>query len=76
MLVIVNFADYPYHQYRIGVPDAGSYRELLNSDAERFGGSNVVNEGAIKTIGEHAHGFDQSIEISIPPLGAAFLTLS
>jgi 1,4-alpha-glucan branching enzyme len=76
VIVVVNFADYPYHHYRIGAPKAGNYRELLNSDAERFGGSNVINVGNINTSGEHAHGFEQSIEISIPPLGATFLTLS
>ena len=75
LIVVINFADYPYHNYRIGVPEAGNYQELLNSDAERFGGSNVLNPGGIKSTKEHSHGFEQSIEIAIPPLGATFLKL-
>uniref|UniRef100_UPI004047EE82 alpha amylase C-terminal domain-containing protein n=1 Tax=Aquiluna sp. TaxID=2053504 RepID=UPI004047EE82 len=76
VIVLVNFADYPYFNYRIGVPDAGKYVELLNSDSERFGGSNVVNAGVLSTSADHAHGFEQSLEISVPPLGAVFLKLS
>ena len=76
VVVIVNFADYPYHNYRIGVPTPGSYTELLNSDAERFGGSNVVNEKKIATDAIAAHGFENSIELSIPPLGSSWLKLS
>ena len=76
VIVLVNFADYPYFNYRIGVPEAGKYVELLNSDSERFGGSNVVNAGALATTSDHAHGFEQSLEISVPPLGAVFLKLS
>ena len=75
VVVLVNFADYPYFNYRIGVPDAGGYTELLNSDGERFGGSNVVNAGPLVTTSDHAHGFEQSLEISVPPLGAVFLKL-
>jgi 1,4-alpha-glucan branching enzyme len=76
VIVLVNFADYPYFNYRIGVPEAGKYLELLNSDSERFGGSNVVNAGPMATTADHAHGFEQSLEISVPPLGAVFLKLS
>ena len=76
VIVIVNFADYPYHNYRIGVPEPGSYSELLNSDAERFGGSNVVNDKKISSDAIAAHGFENSIELSIPPLGSSWLKLS
>jgi 1,4-alpha-glucan branching enzyme len=76
VVVLVNFADFPYYNYRIGVPEPGTYKELLNSDSERFGGSNVLNPGALITTTDHAHGFDQSLELSIPPLGAIFLQLT
>jgi 1,4-alpha-glucan branching enzyme len=76
VIVIVNFADYPYHNFRIGVPEPGSYSELLNSDAERFGGSNVVNDKKIASDAIAAHGFENSIELSIPPLGSSWLKLS
>ena len=74
VIVVVNFADYPYHNYRIGVPDSGRYTEILNSDAERFGGSNVIN-AELRTENIAAHGFENSIELSIPPLGATWLKL-
>jgi 1,4-alpha-glucan branching enzyme len=76
VVVIVNFADYPYHDYRIGVPAPGSYVEILNSDAERFGGSNVVNTAKLSTERTPAHGFENSISLSIPPLGSTWLKLS
>ena len=75
VIVVVNFADYPYHNYRIGVPKLGNYQEILNSDAERFSGSNVVNLGDIAATNHPAHGFEQSIEINIPPLGSSWLKL-
>ena len=75
ILVILNFADFPYHDYRIGVPGPGSYQELMNSDAAGFGGSNVVNPLPIDSESIPAHGFENSIEIQIPPLGAIWLKL-
>lgn len=76
LVVIVNFADYPYYDYRIGVPAPGSYVEVLNSDAESFGGSNVVNASKLITERTSSHGFENSISLSIPPLGSTWLKLS
>lgn len=76
VIVVVNFADYPYHDYRIGVPEQGQYQELLNSDAERFGGSNVINDKKLASEAISAHGFENSIQLSIPPLGSSWLKLS
>jgi 1,4-alpha-glucan branching enzyme len=76
VIVVVNFADYPYHNYRIGVPGAGGYSEILNSDAAKFGGSNVVNQSKLASAKIAAHGFEDSIELSIPPLGSTWLKLS
>ena len=48
-VAVVNFTPVPRQGYRIGVPEAGTYRELLNSDAEIYGGSNMGNAGAVAT---------------------------
>jgi 1,4-alpha-glucan branching enzyme len=55
------------------VPESGWYVELLNSDAETFGGSNVGNGGGVQTEPVAAHGFAQSMRLMIPPLGCLFL---
>jgi 1,4-alpha-glucan branching enzyme len=69
VLFAFNFTPVPRHQYRVGVPHAGFYRELLNSDAEIFGGSNVGNGGGVGSVPEPAQGRDHSICVSLPPLG-------
>ena len=73
LVAIVNFTPVPRHGYRIGVPAAGHYRELLNSDAEAYGGSNVGNQGGIGSEPVAAHGFEQSLALTVPPLGFLLL---
>ncbi len=65
-----NFTPVPRHNYRIGVPAAGFWQEVLNSDAELYGGSGQGNLGGVQTTPVAAHGFYQSISITLPPLGA------
>jgi 1,4-alpha-glucan branching enzyme len=72
-VMIFNFTPVPRAQYRIGVPAAGYYTELLNSDAGIFGGGNVGNGGGVETEPVAAHGFDQSIRLTVPPLGCLLL---
>jgi len=72
ILVILNFTPIVRHGYRLGVPEPGTYQELFNSDAEIFGGSNVVNDPR-PSIGSPWHGYKQSIELTLPPLAAVFL---
>jgi len=72
ILVVLNFTPIVRHGYRLGVPDPGTYRELFNSDAELFGGSNVVNDPR-PSIDSSWHGYKQSIELTLPPLAAVFL---
>jgi len=55
------------------VPDAGWYREVLNSDAAIYGGSNTGNSGGVNTESIPDHGFTQSISITVPPLGFVLL---
>jgi 1,4-alpha-glucan branching enzyme len=55
------------------VPVSGTYRELLNSDAEIYGGSNVGNQGRIASDAAPSHGFEQSLTLTLPPLGFLIL---
>jgi 1,4-alpha-glucan branching enzyme len=73
LVTVFNFTPVPRPEYRIGVPEAGSYAELLNSDSGWYGGSNVGNGGGIDTEPIPSHGFDQSLRLMVPPLGCLFL---
>jgi 1,4-alpha-glucan branching enzyme len=72
-VMIANFTPVPRPAYRVGVPEWGWYREVLNSDSERYGGSNLGNGGGVHTEPVPAHGFDQSIALTVPPLGFLLL---
>lgn len=73
LIVLCNFTPVPRPGYRIGVPVAGRYLELLNSDAEVYGGSNVGNGGALETENVASHAHPQSICATLPPLGILIL---
>ena len=75
VLVVANFTPVPRVGYRIGVPVAGAWRPLLESDDARFGGSGTTN-GTIATTPGPAHGFDQSLEVVAGPLGISFFSPS
>jgi 1,4-alpha-glucan branching enzyme len=74
LLAVCNMTPVPRHQYRIGVPRPGSWREILNTDSSFYGGSNVGNHGVVYTRPVAAHGQGQSLELVLPPLAAIFLT--
>jgi 1,4-alpha-glucan branching enzyme len=67
--VIANFTPIVRDGYRIGVPRAGFWRELLCSDAEVYGGSGVGNRGGMHTDPHGCRGFEQSLVVTVPPLG-------
>ncbi|MCB1282456.1 MAG: alpha amylase C-terminal domain-containing protein, partial [Salinibacterium sp.] len=72
--VVVNFSGNPVGPYRIGLPVPGEWAELLNTDAEEFGGSGVGNHGTV-VAEQHPHGGQPaSAEVMLPPLGAVWLT--
>ncbi|MFP4163413.1 MAG: 1,4-alpha-glucan branching protein GlgB [Chitinispirillaceae bacterium] len=75
VLVLLNFTPSPRHDYRIGVPLAGFWEEIFNSDAPEYGGSGVGNAGGVATVDEPWHNQDQSIQVSFPPLGALLFRL-
>jgi 1,4-alpha-glucan branching enzyme len=69
-LVVVNFTPEVQYDYRIKVPFAGNWREVLNTDAAAYGGTNLGNGGAVKTLD---HGQIPEVSLVIPPLAAVFL---
>lgn len=73
VVAIFNFTPIIRDRYRIGVREPGYYRELLNSDAAVFGGSNVGNGGGAQSEPVAAHGFDHSVLLKLPPLGCLLL---
>jgi 1,4-alpha-glucan branching enzyme len=73
VVMVFNFTPVPRMAYRIGVPQPGHYAEFLNSDSELYGGSNVGNLGGLDTEAAPSHGFDQSLQITVPPLGCVYL---
>ncbi|WP_229074144.1 1,4-alpha-glucan branching protein GlgB [Actinoplanes sp. DH11] len=70
---VVNFAAIPHEGYRIGLPRAGRWTEVINTDAELYGGSGVGNLGAVEAEHVPWHGFDASASLRVPPLGALWL---
>ena len=61
------------HNYRIGVPDEGFWKERLNSDADVYGGSGVGNHGGTESTPIPYHGRPASIVVTVPPLGMIVL---
>ena len=68
VLVVSNFTPQVWSARRLGVPEMGVWTELLNSDAEIYGGSGVGNLGAVEAEATPCHGYDQSITVNVPPL--------
>ncbi|MGE3704364.1 MAG: 1,4-alpha-glucan branching protein GlgB [Vicinamibacterales bacterium] len=73
VVMLFNFTPVPRYGYRIGVPDAGAYAELLNSDAAVFGGGDVGNGGRVLSEAVPSHGFAHSLALTVPPLGCLLL---
>ena len=71
--VITNFTPVPRENYVLPLPRAGHWREILNSDAEIYGGSGRGNMGTVTAIAENSHGKPASARLSLPPLATLFL---
>ena len=67
-----NFTPVPREGYRLGVVATGRWREILNTDADRYGGSGVGNLGGVDADATTSHGRPASIAVTLPPLGAVF----
>ncbi|HSJ67504.1 MAG TPA: 1,4-alpha-glucan branching protein GlgB [Anditalea sp.] len=73
LLVVCNFTPVHRQNYRIGVPAAGRWREIFNSDLEELGGSNQYNADYIESADYPMHGKDHSISMNISPLAVHYL---
>ncbi len=73
LVIICNFTPVVRYDYKIGVPSAGQYRELINSDLDIYWGSNVRHEGLLTSLAEPSHGMEQSLSVCLPPLATLIL---
>ncbi|NTZ41847.1 1,4-alpha-glucan branching protein GlgB [Altererythrobacter sp. SALINAS58] len=73
IVAVFNMTPEPRHAYRMGLPKAGKWQEILNTDAMDYGGGNIGNSGAIEADDQALHGQPASAELTLPPLGAVLL---
>ncbi|GGF40008.1 1,4-alpha-glucan branching enzyme GlgB [Marmoricola endophyticus] len=72
LVCVVNFGDAPVHDYRVGLPSAGDWAELINTDQHAYAGSGVVN-GTVTGTGDAWQGQPDSAVLTVPPLGMVWL---
>jgi 1,4-alpha-glucan branching enzyme len=75
VVVVCNFTPVPRQDYRVWVPEPGYYKELLNTDAGLYGGTNVGNYGGVHAEPIPWLGHDWSLKLTLPPLSVVFLKL-
>ncbi|MFG2063067.1 1,4-alpha-glucan branching protein GlgB [Micromonospora sp. NPDC048871] len=73
LVCVANFSALPLEDYRIGLPAAGAWAEVLNTDAHHYGGSGVGNLGTVHAEPVPWHGQPASVALRVPPLGALWL---
>ncbi|RSS83636.1 1,4-alpha-glucan branching enzyme, partial [Streptomyces sp. WAC02707] len=74
LLAVSNFSPVVRHDYRLGVPDTfAAWTEVLNTDAARYGGSDVVGTDPVKTESVPWHGRSSSVRMTLPPLATVWL---
>ncbi len=76
IITALNFTPLPRRNYRIGLPVAGMYHEIINTDSEYYGGSNMGNSGGIHSENIPWMGHPHSIEITLPPLAGVVMQLT
>jgi 1,4-alpha-glucan branching enzyme len=74
VLVVCNLTPVPRLKYRIGVPAAGFWTEIFNSDSSIYGGSNMGNAGGVASTGIASHGRKQSLQLILPPLAVVLFS--
>ncbi|HUF57485.1 MAG TPA: 1,4-alpha-glucan branching protein GlgB [Thermohalobaculum sp.] len=74
VVVVMNMTPVVRHDYQIGVPRGGAWRESLNTDAEIYGGSNIGNSGRVPAEETPLHGRPASVRLTLPPLAAIVLS--
>ncbi|HXZ88728.1 MAG TPA: 1,4-alpha-glucan branching protein GlgB [Candidatus Binataceae bacterium] len=75
ILAVCNFSPAVRRGYRVGVPTSGAYAEILNTDSELFGGSNVGNGGVVMAQATPWHGLPYSLSLTLPPLGVLWFAV-
>ncbi|GAA4458053.1 1,4-alpha-glucan branching protein GlgB [Nibrella saemangeumensis] len=75
VIVVLNLTPIPHYNYRIGVPLAGNWIEIFNSDAKAYFGSGMHNTESLPTEPKKWHGKEQSVSLTLPPLAAVVLRL-
>jgi 1,4-alpha-glucan branching enzyme len=75
IVVVCNFTPVPRNGYRVGVSYPGKYRELVNTDSQYFGGSNLGNSGEIEAENMPFHHHPYSLSLTLPPLAVLYLKL-
>jgi 1,4-alpha-glucan branching enzyme len=76
VIVALNFTPITRYNYQVGVPTGGRWAEMLNSDAALYGGSGQGNMGGVEAAPIPLHGRKWSVNLTLPPLGAVFLSPS
>ena len=71
LMVVCNFNPVLRKDYQMGVPNPGSYKEILNSDDPKYGGSGVTN-GTVRSKKGEKHGFEQYVSLTLPPLSTLY----
>jgi 1,4-alpha-glucan branching enzyme len=74
VVCVCNLSPVPREGYRVGLPRSGTWRELLNTDAGIYGGSNIGNMGVVDAEGQPWHDQPFSAAVTLPPLGVVWLT--
>jgi 1,4-alpha-glucan branching enzyme len=74
VLVVCNFTPIPRFGYRLGIPQSGTWQEIVNTDASIYGGSNVGNGGFVQADPDPSHGLPCSLLLTLPPLATIILS--
>ncbi len=70
LVIVLNMTPTPHHNFKVGVPQAGTWKELFNSDDTQYWGSGMTTTKVVKSETEYWHGKENAIQVDIPPLAA------
>ncbi|WP_203920902.1 1,4-alpha-glucan branching protein GlgB [Rugosimonospora africana] len=73
LVCVANFSALPHEGYRLGLPTAGTWTEMINTDSHSYGGSGVGNLGSVRAEPQPWHGLPASASLRVPPLGVLWL---
>jgi 1,4-alpha-glucan branching enzyme len=70
---VANFSGGPHEDYHLGLPEGGTWEEVVNTDAYEYAGSGVGNMGSVQAVEVPRHGLPYSVKLRVPPLGTVWL---